>query len=297
MRCYLLTICCLLSVMQFGAAAEEAYCRPGDLIPKPDFKLNVRTSHRETPVGFEILAHNQEAIAVYLDVRLLKLVNLNSQRGMHFVRKVEPGATTVLTELTVIDPHRARTFDYLADFRFTENIEAVPDRQYVYELPLAPGTESEILQGYRGKFSHYDAQNLYALDFALPRGTAIHAARGGTVIASRSDYTSGGIDKALLQSIDSAGNFVMVLHDDGSIAHYVHLQCGGTVLRRGDSVETGQLIGYSGSTGYSHPDYPHLHFVVRLPDKTTPYGNRSIPTLFRVGDQVVELKERVRYAR
>lgn len=296
MRRFLATICYLLAVTHL-AAVDEAYCRPGALIPKPDFQLNVKTSHRETPAGFEILAQNHETIAIYLDVRLLKLVNLKSQPGKRFVRKVEPGATTVLTELTVIDPHRARTFDYRADFRFTENTEAVPDRQYVYELPFAPGTESEIIQGYRGKFSHYDAQNLYAVDFALPRGTAIHAARGGTVIASRSDYTLGGIDKALLKSIDSAGNFVMVLHDDGSIAHYVHLQCGGTVLRRGDAVEAGQLIGYSGSTGYSHPDYPHLHFVVRLPDKTTPYGNRAIPTLFKVGDQVVELKEAMRYAR
>ncbi|GAB4426697.1 MAG: hypothetical protein OHK0011_08340 [Turneriella sp.] len=279
------------------ADAREANCRPGVLIPKPEFQLKVQTSHRETAGGFALLAKNNEPIAVYLDVTMVQLVNLRSEHGKRFVLRIEANSTQTLNTLTIINPAKASNFNYKADFRFTENVTASPDREFVYELPLAAGVESEIIQGYRGKFSHSDAENQHALDFALPRGTAIHAARAGMVLASRSDYTSGGIDARLLNSIDSAGNFVMMLHEDGTVAHYAHLQCGGTNLRRGDRVETGDLIGYSGSTGYSHPDYPHLHFVVRLPEKNSPYGKKTIPTRFRVNGEAVELKEAGRYSR
>jgi murein DD-endopeptidase MepM/ murein hydrolase activator NlpD len=53
-----------------------------------------------------------------------------------------------------------------------------------------------------------------------------------------------------------------VLHDDGSMALYAHLREGGVLVRAGERVTLGQMIGYSGSTGYSSG--PHLHFAVQV---------------------------------
>ena len=52
----------------------------------------------------------------------------------------------------------------------------------------------------------------------------------------------------------------MVLHDDGSMASYVHLDYEGVLVNLGDKVETGQAIGISGMTGFT--TLPHLHLVI-----------------------------------
>ncbi len=55
------------------------------------------------------------------------------------------------------------------------------------------------------------------------------------------------------------GNFVHVQHDDGSVTTYNHMS---QILRRGGSVDAGDVLGLIGSTG--HSTGPHLHFEVRL---------------------------------
>ena len=71
-------------------------------------------------------------------------------------------------------------------------------------------------------------------------------------------------------------NYVTIGHDDGSQAVYVHLQMNGALVKLGDWVTTGDLIGLSGNTGYSTG--PHLHFKVS--QQKSPADFVSIPTLF-----------------
>ena len=58
-----------------------------------------------------------------------------------------------------------------------------------------------------------------------------------------------------------AGNFVRVLHDDGTMGVYLHLMQGSVVVREGQRVATGERLARSGNTGNSTG--PHLHFVVQ----------------------------------
>jgi murein DD-endopeptidase MepM/ murein hydrolase activator NlpD len=102
----------------------------------------------------------------------------------------------------------------------------------------------------------------YAYDLASSIGTPVYAMRAGQVIGVQDRYpdTGGGPDKI------SKFNYVMVEHDGGYRSAYVHLQQGfrSTVqIKAGDRVEKGQLIGYSGNSGWSTG--PHLHVEIQRP--------------------------------
>lgn len=127
-----------------------------------------------------------------------------------------------------------------------------------YRRPVA-ATEACIDQGFEGGFSHRDAANRYALDFAVPEGTPVLAARAGVVMQIRDGFRQGGLNRA--HDLDRA-NLIRILHDDGSMGLYAHLAPGGAQVRLGQRVLAGQRIGLSGNTGYSSG--PHLHFAVQV---------------------------------
>ncbi len=127
------------------------------------------------------------------------------------------------------------------------------DTSYVYALPFEPGKKYRVIQGY---FSRYTHKERAALDFNLKKGTNITAARDGVVTRVKEDGTLGGLKK----KYRSHGNNIIIQHADGSRAGYWHLQHNGAVVKVGDSVKKGQVIGLSGKTGYAM--IPHLHFLV-----------------------------------
>jgi murein DD-endopeptidase MepM/ murein hydrolase activator NlpD len=131
-------------------------------------------------------------------------------------------------------------------------------RDVDYVLPLRQGT-SRVDQGYGGAFSHTDPQNLYAVDFAADIGTPVLAARGGTVMQVESDFDKAGLN---LEKFGGRANFVRILHDDGTMGLYAHLQEAGVLVRVGQHVQAGQQIGLSGNTGFTTG--PHLHFAVQV---------------------------------
>ncbi len=168
------------------------------------------------------------------------------------------------------------------------DINAVPDGS-VYDLPFAPGQSFGINQGYDGAFSHQGKLE-YALDFALPEGTPIYAAREGVVVAVESWFHIGKIDP----SLQLCANYITILHSDGTFAYYAHLRFGGSLVKVGDSVERGEVIGYSGNTGYTSG--PHLHFHVYR--ATSPQGSwQTLPTLFKTSLGLTQLAQGVSYTR
>lgn len=85
------------------------------------------------------------------------------------------------------------------------------------------------------------------VDIGAAFNTPIHAAHAGTVVYA--GWTGG------------YGNFILVDDGDGMATAYGHNIDGGIVVRVGQHVGAGQVIGHVGSTG--HSTGPHLHFEVR----------------------------------
>jgi len=162
-----------------------------------------------------------------------------------------------------------------------------PNSKYIYDLPFERGKQFVVFQGYNGKASH---TNQYALDFSMPEGTPVYAAREGIVVNVRETNTQSCPQAECAQY----NNFVLVYHDDGSFAEYTHLQKNGAKVSKGDKVKKGTLLGLSGSTGWTNG--PHLHFVCFLSRLNS---RQSFPTSFRIGDgtAVEELEEKTTYAR
>ena len=153
---------------------------------------------------------------------------------------------------------------------------------YEYSFPFAESRSYSLLQGFKGKFSHSTDQSRYAVDFTMDVGEPIHAARPGIVCYIIRRFDVGGRDRK--KYIDKA-NKILILHSDGTIATYNHLKKDGVVVEIGERVEVGQLIGYSGNTGFTSK--PHLHFVVRA-------GRVSVPIRFK---DTRKLKVGRKYAR
>lgn len=85
----------------------------------------------------------------------------------------------------------------------------------------------------------------YGIDLAANKGTPIVASRSGKVIKATYD--------------DSAGYYVTIDHGDGFETRYLHMTH--YIVKKGDYVSAGQVIGYVGSTGASTG--PHLHFGMK----------------------------------
>jgi len=130
----------------------------------------------------------------------------------------------------------------------------------VYQLPWEAGRAYLVTQGYLGAYSHKDA---YALDFDMPQGSAVHAARAGRVSFVKEDSDKGGAEEKYLPD----ANVIVIHHGDGSQATYAHLRKDGAEVQVGEFVFAGDLIGYSGATGFAQA--PHLHFEVHKEGKSS----------------------------
>ncbi|MBI2996354.1 MAG: peptidoglycan DD-metalloendopeptidase family protein [Candidatus Melainabacteria bacterium] len=141
-----------------------------------------------------------------------------------------------------------------------------------YFLPFKGGESYEVVQGETGSFSHF-GDFLYSIDFDLLEGTEFTAMRDGIVTFVKEGSNEGGADQSFL----GKANFIWVLQPDYSIARYVHLKQDGAIVNVGDKVKVGDVLGYSGNTGFTSG--PHLHVQVVVPKGFN--GEEKIPIRFK----------------
>lgn len=137
-----------------------------------------------------------------------------------------------------------------------EEVAHIPEPRIAeseYSLPIDSNGGIHVGQGplnarLNRTHSHYPC--IYAIDLASPETSPpgkIIAARRGLVVNRNVDAEGGGF-----------GNWVGILHEDGEISLYAHLQ--EVHAKIGQIVEQGQVIGVEGDTGLA--GIRHLHFSV-----------------------------------
>ena len=131
-----------------------------------------------------------------------------------------------------------------------------PDLNYLYRLPFKKEKKYRVSQTFNGEATHQSERSKYAIDFQLSVGEPVYSAREGIVIKVVDWFTKQG-GKELIHR----ANRIVILHPDGTLGYYVHLDYKGSFVKEGEKIKKGQKIGISGITGYTSG--PHLHFVVR----------------------------------
>ena len=207
----------------------------------------------ETRSGVDLFVENNSYgdVTVILEV---DMTNLTSSQTSPVTVTVSRHAKRRVVRLIVDDPQKR--WKYRSKFSVAHGaLNTKHDADYHYRLPFEPGKAYRVIQTFGGRVSH-QGESEYAVDFAMPEGTQVYAARPGRVVATQSSSNTGGDEKKFRDE----GNFIYIRHADRTLGVYVHLEKDGVLVDVGDYVRRGQLIGLSGNTGWS--SRPHLHFGV-----------------------------------
>lgn len=186
---------------------------------------------------------------VEIDLTLSELRNVAPLANPRIHRVLPARSRTPLLTLT---PRHGGKMTYRHKLRFALSDPALPAADYHYALPWTSG-QYKVSQGPGGRYSHQDEKGRHAVDVSMPEGTRVTAARAGTVVSIDANQREGNGSKA--------GNYVRILHADGTMGVYLHLRHRGVLVKEGQFVNVGEPIAWSGNTGNSTG--AHLHFVVQ----------------------------------
>lgn len=225
---------------------------------------------------------NYFPVTVELD---LDLTNMKSSQSNPLTVIIEGKSEVKLTDLMVEKESSKWGMKYSYLF-YRGSIFAKHDDTFAYRLPYKKGQVYKVDQGYGGKFSH-TGDSEYSLDFHMEEGTEVYASRAGMVVEIEESFSKGGNDRSLIEK----ANHIIILHSDGTLAQYSHLRKSGAIVKAGQQVRAGDIIGLSGATGFATG--PHLHFNVVQAKKGG--GFTSLPIKFTTKDGIQQLKEGEEY--
>ncbi len=216
-----------------------------------------------------VVAANPSAWSQLITVQA-RFQNMQPSRAVPFTVELPPGATALLCTFAPVERKQPSRTTY----RWSSQIGSLqaPDESAVYLLPYPEGVTHEVTQAHCGAVSH-TGRLRYAVDWSMPEGSPVCAARAGRVVRVVAGFDRGG----RAREMQEFSNLLMIQHADGTLGEYLHLQQNGVLVKVGDAVKAGDLVARSGNTGCSTG--PHLHFHVRQPLDGSTW--RSVPVRFQ----------------
>jgi hypothetical protein len=138
-------------------------------------------------------------------------------------------------------------------------------------FPLDCSTNSFLCtQGEHGILTHFLTGNYHAIDFDCPVGTPLLAVGNGVVVDVQDQNAA--VTGIAVTNLYRWNSLMIQLDSDNKkkdesplFIEYVHAQS--SCVQKGDCVVCGQVIGYSGSAGFS--PRPHLHLAAYRSSKLT----------------------------
>lgn len=237
-------------------------------------KISSQKKDGETHFFVENLQHADVTVTIDMELK-----NLNPSEPVPFTATIPPREKVQAFSLTAPDPKQDSSWSYTY-YATWGGLSVKHDDSRMYLLPYPSGLSFPVSQGFHGKYSHTGG-DCYSIDFKMPEGSPIHAAREGVVAGIKDDSSVGGSDK----KYEWDANYILIQHSDGTLGHYVHLQKNGVKVNVGDKVQAGQFIGLSGNTG--HSTGPHLHFAVFKAQ--TGKQRETIPVKFRIAPLLADV--------
>jgi len=145
-------------------------------------------------------------------------------------------------------------FNFESQLKVVLDPSKIPDaRASILSWPLPKVTITQKFGKTSSSGRLYASGTHNGVDFGTPVGTAVMAVRGGVIAGTgNTDLTKG---------CYSYGRWILITHDNGLSTIYGHLSA--SLVQAGQTVTTGQVIGYSGgapgANGSGYSTGPHLH--------------------------------------
>ncbi len=234
-----------------GETFQEQEIKPTLEVPTVEFVREPRDT------GTALLARNTYFGPVQVAFELVEKHNAAATIPLRGDRVLPPRSTTELLIVEPADPAMETNFTYrLAHLPGDPIAQHRP--QQPYRLPYAKAASYLVSQAPPDAITHQDPSSRDAIDFAMPIGSGVYSAREGVVLDVASRYFQSGTN---IERDGPRANVVRVLHDDGTMAVYAHLNWNTIRVVPGQKVQRGEYLADSGNTGFSTG--PHLHFVVQ----------------------------------
>jgi hypothetical protein len=221
--------------------------------PEPRIRMRM-VGQKESPV---YILFNDFWGPVEVELTLKESVNVLSEPPLP-ARFVIPAQT----ERTLVG---IGALDQRQGFSYSLGMSSVPGQPISKPIegmvilpPFSASEQYPVSQGFEGARTHTSPDSKYAIDIVMPVGTAVHSVRSGTVMDVEEDFNHGGKN---YEKYAHKANHVRILHDDGTMALYAHLDLASVSVRPGARIRAGQKIARSGNTGFSSG--PHLHFAIQ----------------------------------
>ena len=157
------------------------------------------------------------------------------------------------------DSNMKAMINHTREARKTSSDTKLWKKEFHYPVPERITSPYGAMRFINNKVSGYHS----GVDFGVPIGTPVKATNSGRVILS--------------MTLTSTGNTIIIDHGYNLFSSYAHLDSLGVDV--GDIVESGQLIGRSGNTGFTTG--PHLHFTMSI-------GNTFINPMLLMEKELLE---------